>query len=104
MERDIAAKATYDSIFGIVFMGTPHRGSKHAELGSLAAGLLKHTYITGTGNDSFIKALKRESPELEDLNRQFRNSFHLKIISVYELEVTGPGSVSSQLGDCMLFC
>jgi hypothetical protein len=92
--RDVDAKEVYDSIFGIAFMGTPHRGSKHAALVDYAASLVKHTYIAGGANEKFVRALRDESDELEDLDRQFRNFHHLQFISVYETNATGRMKVS----------
>lgn len=87
MDQVPDSKAVYDSIFGIVFLGTPHQGSPVADIASTAIDILKITTITGR-TDIFVKALKGGSPELLELIDQFRNLNHLKVISIYETERT----------------
>jgi hypothetical protein len=77
----------YQLIRGIVFMGTPHRGSGAASLGSLCAAIAKSVGVST--NSRLVTSLKQDSDELTELSSDFRNcSEHLKMLSFYELDRT----------------
>jgi protein SERAC1 len=69
--------------YGIVFLGTPHRGSKKANLATKFISIAKMRYpgiLTET-----IKSLQTNSRELEDLADNFRNMHsQFEIVSFYE--------------------
>jgi hypothetical protein len=60
-----------DSIKGILFMGTPHRGSQAASLGSICADMLKAASWGRNTNTTLIKVLKEGSAELQTLSNDF---------------------------------
>lgn len=66
-------KEIYDSSRGILFLGTPHRGSGLAKWGEMfirVLGLVKQT------NSRILKALMRESEFLEDVQDNFYTLIH----------------------------
>lgn len=67
----------------IMFLGTPHRGSKSAWLGTQAAILL---YFFGKdSNIDVIKATQYDSLELQDMHRNFEKvSGSIDILNLYE--------------------
>lgn len=80
----------------IMFMGTPHRGSKYASYGTILGttadvamhAALVHRFYGGV-RTSLIKSLERGSPQLEAVSESFRSLVHksqMKIISLYETE------------------
>jgi len=83
---------TLKSIAGVIFLGTPHRGSDVANLGSIVGRIL-NTCITATSAGMQTRAiktdtldyLKPDSKELQSLANSVRNRlFNLKVISFYE--------------------
>ncbi|KAK2761351.1 hypothetical protein FQN54_001873 [Arachnomyces sp. PD_36] len=77
-------------IKGILFLATPHRGSDSAELLSRILGA-----AIPYGTKPFVSDLKRNSPNLEAINRQFgQYAGGLKLISFYETEKTRIGFTS----------
>lgn len=75
----------YTSTHGIIFLGTPHRGSSAASWGLLASNLAK---IAGKGtNDKVLKGLLLNSELLEHYRRVFLQMLEdggLRIHSFYE--------------------
>jgi hypothetical protein len=70
---------------GIIFLGTPHRGSDNANLAIKVASIAKMIY-PGIQTQN-IKSLQRNSSELQDLADNFRNLHsQLEIVSCYEME------------------
>ncbi|KAK0729543.1 Alpha/Beta hydrolase protein [Lasiosphaeris hirsuta] len=61
-----------ESTRGIVFFGTPHRGSDAATWGNLVAGIMATAFGTRI-KTSFLKALKPNSRDLMDLSEDFRS-------------------------------
>ena len=73
-----AHKAVALSTYGIFFLGTPHQGTKSAELASI---LLNIQAITSPVNDALVKHLSRNSEALEQQLSQFvsiSNDFVIK--------------------------
>lgn len=71
--------------YGILFLGTPHRGSEKANIAIKIATMAKMIY-PGM-NTQIIQFLQQNSPELQDLGDDFRNLHsQLEIVSCYELE------------------
>ncbi|EXJ55027.1 uncharacterized protein A1O5_12766 [Cladophialophora psammophila CBS 110553] len=76
--RDLA-----QSISGIVFLSTPHRGTSLAHVLNLILKLLLQH------EKSYIKDLESNSPAIEDINEQFRHfAPNLSVISFYEERYT----------------
>ena len=81
----------------VFFMGTPHRGSKHASygktLGDIVNFTLRTTFIhrsTGGVPTRLIKALDPENEELQRLSEDFDKILEgstIQIISLYETEL-----------------
>ncbi|KAL3419421.1 NACHT and WD domain-containing protein [Phlyctema vagabunda] len=85
-QNDDEYKQIIRSVSAIMFMATPHRGSKLAEILTriLAASL--------QSPKSFINDLKKGSSALEDLNEQFRHiAPKISIVSFYETLATKVG-------------
>ena len=88
------------SVVGMAFLGTPHRGSNVADLGSVV-GKIINTFLattsagleTRTIRTDLLDYLKYDSRALHDLNNSVRNRLTgLMIISFYESEVQPPFS------------
>jgi len=75
-------------VCGVVFMGTPHRGSNIALWTNILACFL-HTIQLGTGtNVDLLSLLRRESSTLSDISRQFvERGESLQIRTFYETEM-----------------
>jgi hypothetical protein len=54
---------------GIIFMGTPHAGSEHADLGSLVVKIVKISFQQV--NSSMLNELRLHSPDRQDLEQRF---------------------------------
>ena len=68
-------------IRAVVFLSTPHRGTKLADFlnGLLSVGILGHS------SKQFIAELSRNSPTIEELNDSFRHfAPALQLFSFYE--------------------
>lgn len=67
-------------VSSIVFLATPHQGSKFAQT---LNNIIKAT--PGNSAKAFIAELKRSSNSLQDINEQFRNICRdLELVSLYE--------------------
>ena len=72
---------------GIVFAGTPHRGSNKAAWASIATNLVK--LVSEDHNDRIISALCRGSETLERLQHSFSGiALNMKLFSFFENEQT----------------
>ena len=68
-------------VYGIVFLGTPHRGTKYSGYAHLLASRLNRL---GSNPDIFLP-LEIDSPQLLDLHSSFMGYFsHLKMLNFYE--------------------
>ena len=73
--------------FGIIFLGTPHRGSPQARLGQIVASLAKAAFKNPQTH--LLKSLERDSNDLDILSEEFANLHTtLKIVSFYEQKET----------------
>ena len=77
------------SVTSIFFLGTPHRGSAAADLGSVLASIA-NIPLLGSLRSSLIKSLKRNAPALQSITRDFRGqtSGNIKFYSFYEEQST----------------
>lgn len=80
-ERKLLAPLTY----GILFLGTPHRGSSTASLGEVAYGI--RTAVTKMPNLNLLRALRKNSPMLQQISDAFsqnQSRFNIQIASFHE--------------------
>ncbi|KAG8529142.1 uncharacterized protein KY384_005777 [Bacidia gigantensis] len=66
-------RSIYVSTYGILFLGTPHRGSDIAKWGSLLESICRGVMPSGLvdSNPALVDALKRENETLQVIDRQF---------------------------------
>jgi hypothetical protein len=91
--EDILAATT-----AIVFLGTPHRGSKIADtartVGDLANTFLRVTQVaafTGAIRSDLVGALSLNSDKLQALAKSFHDQLdYLRIVTFYEQMITPP--------------
>ena len=77
-------KATY----GIAFFGTPHQGANDAQLGSIAASILRS--VLRSPPNTFIEALKKDSLFQIVLAEDFRHQLEdYYVLSFFETHPTG---------------
>lgn len=97
-EDDTVYRTLLDSVSGIVFMGTPHRGSSIANLGSVVGRIVNTCSATTTATlqnrvirTDLLDYLNHGSKALHDLAVSVRNRLQdLVIISFYETEALSP--------------
>lgn len=78
----------YSSTRGIVFLGTPHKGSNLASWGVLASNLAK-VALQGP-NERILKALKPNNELLENLHVVFRQMLEDNIFKIHSFYETQP--------------
>ena len=83
---------------GIIFLGTPHRGSSKAEWARIGGKLL-NLFSQSTGTTQASKELEEFSNVLNDYNSDFVNiASNYTIVSFYEKKDTGVlGLVRSEI-------
>jgi hypothetical protein len=70
--------------YGVIFLGTPHQGSGHANIATVFANIVKFAYPRT--NTRIIESLRPSSNVLQDLTDDFRNLHtQFNIASFYEL-------------------
>lgn len=57
-----------ESSYGVLFMGTPHRGSSQATWGSMLASIICYGKQV---NVDIVRGLEKEAPHLTELQRRF---------------------------------
>jgi len=78
-----------DATIGIVFLATPHQGSRIANKGAYLAKIAKYTGVVQP-NREVLQSLKRNSGELFDKVEQFRGVCGgMKICSFFETLTMG---------------
>lgn len=74
---------------GIIFLGTPHRGSDKANYGKVLANIA--TSALNIPSPRLLGALQTNSPTLFRLTSDFQHQLPMyQIVSVYEMKPTGP--------------
>ncbi|KAI0598549.1 hypothetical protein F4775DRAFT_592269 [Biscogniauxia sp. FL1348] len=97
-EDDTNYGALLKSVIGITFLGTPHRGSHVANLGSIVGSIVNCFMLTtSTGGQSamvrtdLLNHLNYDSSVLQDLFLSSRNRLqNMAVVSFYETEPTPP--------------
>ena len=85
-----------DSVVGILFLGTPHRGSSTTQLPQVLANIVNATLtgtarLTGQIRTDLLKSLGKDSGVLKTLSTDFRNqTSNIKIVSFIEQNTTPP--------------
>jgi hypothetical protein len=67
-QRTVHISSVADSTRGILFIGTPHRGSDQAQWGGILASVLGYVK---QDNAELVKRLNKEEPRLEVLQERF---------------------------------
>ncbi|SCV27413.1 uncharacterized protein FFB14_01537 [Fusarium fujikuroi] len=76
-----------NSIRGVLFFGTPHRGSGLASWGTILSSILKTASLGTSTNTQLSRDLERQSRDLDRISQSFNlKSSGLKIYSFYETE------------------
>ena len=88
--------ALFSSTIGILFIGTPHRGSDAVSKASLFAAVASHTSLQADG--TILKMLEAENDALLDLLDNFVTlcnspEAHLRIVCFFEQRTTCIGKV-----------
>jgi len=82
----------YASTIGVIFLGTPHRGSSKGNLGEVVANVAKLSFRQP--NKQLLQTLKSDSHILENQRDQFTTiSSKLSIVCIREELPTGVGLV-----------
>ena len=85
----------FRSAYGVVFLGTPHRGSPQAGLGILAANVCK-AMLQDT-NTGILRSLEHDSEMLERIREAFERMMTREKVEAYsfveEIPTTGVGIV-----------
>ena len=82
------------SIFGVVFMGTPHRGSRAATMGNILSRIVNAATLGTAIRSDPIRTLSVSSVELETISRHATQLLEtISIVSFYEQKPIGPSLV-----------
>lgn len=86
-ERSAIYSNVLKNIYGVAFLGTPHRGSDLAWWANFPATLVKSLQLGRGTNKAYVEALKRNSEEFSDISRQWvERAMELRIRTYYETE------------------
>lgn len=74
-------------VYGVLFFGTPHRGSGLAHWGTMLSSILKAAALGSSTNSQLTKDLERKSKVLENISSSFIDlGKDLKIFSFHEVD------------------
>ncbi|KAK2613542.1 hypothetical protein N8I77_000449 [Diaporthe amygdali] len=74
-------------VYGVIFLGTPHRGSDLAWWATFAAEILRTIQLGSGTNTAYVSALKRNSTEFANISQQWvERSEAVQIRTFYETE------------------
>jgi hypothetical protein len=83
-------KVVVPAVYGILFLGTPHRGSKSASIGKMAFQITKAA--ARRPNEKLLQALEKNSDTLDQINDRFLQTLeehnHIAISSFHEEKET----------------
>ncbi|KAI5926246.1 hypothetical protein F4810DRAFT_586605 [Camillea tinctor] len=87
-KTDSSYRKIWESTFGLVFFGTPHRGGNHAGIGGVASSILRS--LSGNPGNTFMEALQPGSLFLNSISDDFRQLLEgFQILSFYETRPLG---------------
>ncbi|KAI1173161.1 hypothetical protein F4777DRAFT_459374 [Nemania sp. FL0916] len=75
---------TFQSTCGILFLGTPHKGSELSKIGKI---IVKFAYFLGS-SPSIMAIMGNQFHELHELNKDFLNVYKRRITCIYEKKKT----------------
>lgn len=97
------SRQIYVSTYGIVFMGTPHRGSNAAAYGDMIRSIIKSVVYT---NDVILKELSIDAPMLRNIHKDFVQIVDgngerppLQIYSFFEEKGLNAGAMKSKVSE-----
>jgi predicted permease len=83
--------AISESTYGVIFMGTPHRGSEIVPWAMLFSSIANLATLGYGVRKNLLRQLHRKSGTLMNISRQFvHRAAALKIVSFIEQEATRP--------------
>ena len=93
-------RSIFVSTYGILFLGTPHRGADIAKWGSLLESICRGVMPSGVvdSNPNLVNALKKENETLQNIDRQFYNMisrFH--VFFFHEAKKTSLGKMKMEI-------
>lgn len=71
----------YKACYGVIFIGTPHRGSNKASLGAIATGVLKA--FLHKSNSSLVRDLEVNSGTLDRISDAFSRMLKKDEVKVF---------------------
>jgi hypothetical protein len=90
--EDLDLGAIYDCTAGVVFFGTPHRGSNKTELAEILTKIAKIALIKP--NEKLVRALAQDSDVIEAQRRSWTSVCNsIPIVSLCEEKPSGIGMV-----------
>lgn len=98
-----------ESVSAILFLATPHQGSEHASLPAVLCSvanvaLIGTTRFTGPMRTDLVESLKKDSDNLNEISKDFRNQVKtIKIASFVEDVVIRPLKSRVNSNCCHLF-
>ena len=81
---DAYLKSVVDSTLGVIFLGTPHKGSKLANWASLGTAF---SSVAKATNRDIVKFLEPDSEVLADIRNSFVKLVRVKAKSSSEIEI-----------------
>ena len=84
------------STYGVVFLGTPHRGSHHASLGILAANVCR-AMLQDT-NTGILRSLEQNSEVLERIGEAFERMMIRERMEAYSFVEELPTADAGMVG------
>lgn len=86
-ERSRLYGGLLSKVYGVVFLGTPHRGSDLAWWATFAAEIIRTVQLGMGTNTHYVSALKRNSTEFANISQQWvERSENLQIRTFFETE------------------
>ncbi|ETS79976.1 hypothetical protein PFICI_07505 [Pestalotiopsis fici W106-1] len=89
-EDDVIYRSTLKSVLGVVFLGTPHKGSEAADIGKIVGRIINLAVPKATRTD-LLGHLGENSQALRELASSFRHRLcNLEVVTFYETQPIPP--------------